>query len=139
MKKHHVEPNIVTYSTILKGHCQAGDMTLAFSVLKEMRCDTKLKPDEIMYNSLLDGCAKSNLFEEGHDLLKQMLKEGVAPSNFTLSIMVKLLNRARKVEQAFSLVEEITKQYKFKANVHVYTNLMQGGIASRQLSRAMAV
>ena len=80
-----------------------------------------------------------NLFEEGHDLLQEMLKDGIAPSNFTLSIMVKMLNRARKVEQAFSLVEEITKQYKFKANVHVYTNLMQGCIASRQLSRAMTV
>merc|ERR1719263_2394634 len=68
-----------------------------------------------------------------------MLKDGIAPSNFTLSIMVKMLNRARKFEQAFSLVEEITGQYKFKANVHVYTNLMQGCIASRQLSRAMAV
>merc|ERR1719272_1221348 len=114
-------------------------MTLAFSVLKEMRCETKLKPDEIMYNSLLDGCAKSNLFEEGHDLLKQMLKEGVAPSNFTLSIMVKLLNRARKIEQAFDLVKEITEQYGFKPNVHVYTNLMQACIQNRQLSRAMTV
>merc|ERR1719359_2620941 len=68
-----------------------------------------------------------------------MLKEGVPPSNFTLSIMVKLLNRARKIEQAFSLVQEITEQYKFKPNMHVYTNLMQGCIQNRQLSRAMTV
>jgi len=135
MKSHHVDPNIVTYSTILKGHCKAGDVQLGFTVLRDMKRDTSLKPDEIMYNSLLDGCAKMNLFDEGHDLLKEMLKEGVAPSNFTLSIMVKLLNRARKVEQAFSLVTEITEQYNFKANVHVYTNLMQGCISSRQLGQ----
>jgi len=139
MKKHHVEPNIVTFSTIIKGHCQAGDVQRGFEVLKEMKRETALRPDEIMYNSLLDGCAKNNLFEEGHDLLSEMLKEGVPPSNFTLSIMVKLLNRARKIEQAFDLVKEVTHQYRFKANVHVYTNLMQGCIGNRQLSRALTV
>merc|ERR1719247_1528357 len=124
MKQHHVDPNIVTYSTIIKGHCQAVDVQMGFSVLKEMQQETNLKPDEIMYNSLLDGCAQNNLFEEGQDLLKEMLKGGISPSNFTLSIMVKMLNRARKVEQAFALVTEITSQYGFKPNLHVYTNLM---------------
>jgi len=139
MKKHYVDPNIVTYSTIIKGFCQAGDVQGGFTVLKEMQQDTKLKPDEIMYNSLLDGCARSNLFEEGQELLKQMLEAGIAPSNFTLSIMVKMLNRARKIEQAFDLVKEITSQYKFKPNIHVYTNLMQGCIGNRQLGRAVTV
>ena len=46
---HHVDPNIVTFSTILKGHCKAGDVQLGFSVLRDMRRDTNLKPDEIMY------------------------------------------------------------------------------------------
>merc|ERR1740130_2633631 len=139
MKKHFVDANIVTYSTIIKGHCQAGEIQRAFAVLKEMKQETHLKPDEIMYNSLLDGCAQNNLFEEGQELLKQMLQAGVAPSNYTLSIMVKMLNRDRKIEQAFALVEEITKQYKFKPNIHVYTNLMQGCIGNRQLSRALKV
>jgi len=139
MRKHHVDPNIVTYSTIIKGHCQAGNVQCGFAVLKDMQRDTKLKPDEIMYNSLLDGCARNNLLDEGHDLLQEMLHSGIPPSNFTLSIMVKMLNRARKVEEAFDLVNEITQQYKFKPNLHVYTNLMQACISSRQLSRALTV
>ena len=40
----------VTYSTIIKGHCQMGDVQLGFSVLKEMQRDARFKPDEIMYN-----------------------------------------------------------------------------------------
>merc|ERR1719222_1321568 len=120
MEQHKIQPNIITYSTILKGHCHAGDLQLAFSVLKDMRRDTSLKPDEIMYNSLLDGCAQNNLYEEGVSLLEQMQKEGIAPSNFTLSIMVKLLNRSRRVEQAFDLVRDLPQKYKFKPNAHVY-------------------
>jgi len=139
MKKHHVEPNIVTYSTILKGHCQAGEIQLGFSTLKDMKRETNLKPDEIMYNSLLDGCAQNTLLDEGMDLFEEMQKEGITPSNFTLSIMVKLLNRCRKVEQAFDLVRDLPRKYNFKANAHVYTNLMQACISNRQHNRALAV
>jgi pentatricopeptide repeat protein len=139
MKRHHVEANLITYSTILKGHCHAGELQLAFSVLKDMKHDTNLKPDEIMYNSLLDGCAQNYLFEEGMTLMQEMQDEGITPSNFTLSIMVKLLNRARKVEQAFDLVRDLPKKYGFKPNLHVYTNLMQACIGNRQPNRALSV
>jgi len=139
MRKHHVDPNIITYSTILKGQCQAGDIQLAFSTLKDMRRETDLKPDEIMFNSLLDGCARNNLFEEGMQLFEEMQKEGIVPSNFTLSIMVKLLNRSRKVEEAFALVQDLSRKYNFKPNVHVYTNLMQACIGNRQQHRALTV
>merc|ERR1712118_512895 len=104
MKRHHVDPNIVTYSTILKGHCQAGDIQLAFATLTDMKRTTRFKPDEIMYNSLLDGCAQSNLFDEGLRLISEMQQDGIPPSNFTLSLVVKLMNRARRLDQAFTLV-----------------------------------
>jgi len=139
MNKHSIKPNVITYSTMLKGHCQMGSIQTAFSVLEEMKRDTRLKPDEIMYNSLLDGCAQNNLVDEGLALLQEMQAAKVIPSNFTLSILVKMMNRARKLNSAFNLVEEITTKYGFKANVHVYTNLIQACISNRQLQKAMGV
>merc|ERR1719197_415850 len=124
---------------MLKGHCQSGDMQTAFLILDQMRKDAHLKPDEIMYNSLLDGCAQSNLVDEGMNLLKEMQANGVQPSNFTLSILVKLMSRARKLDQAFAIVEEITKKYHFRPNVHVYTNLIQACTAGQQFSRGMKI
>merc|ERR1719498_929795 len=124
---------------MLKGYCQAGDIQAGFSILEQMKRDTRLKPDEIMYNSLLDGCAQNNLVEEGMRLLEEMQKEGVAPSNFTLSILVKLMNRARRLDRAFALVEDITKKYNFRPNVHVYTNLVQACASNQQLERGMSI
>merc|ERR1719408_888972 len=109
---------------MLKGHCQNGNIQAGFAILEQMRKDGQLKPDEIMYNSLLDGCAQNNLVDEGLRLLHEMQSEGVRPSNFTLSLLVKLMNRARRLEQAFSLVEDITRKYNFRPNVHVYANLV---------------
>merc|ERR1719217_1516637 len=139
MKASHTKPNIITYSTMLKGHCHNGNVQAGFAILEQMKKekDARLKPDEIMYNSLLDGCAQNNMVDEGLRLLEEMQSEGVAPSNFTLSILVKLMNRARRLDRAFALVEEITKKYRFRPNVHVYTNLVQACASNQQLPRGV--
>jgi len=139
MKAANVMPNLISYSTMLKGHCQNGKMEKAFSIIEEMRNDAHLMPDEIMYNSLLDGCAQNGLVDEGLKLIDQMQSEGVKPSNFTLSLLVKLMNRARRLNQAFSLVEEITQKHNFKPNVHVYTNLVQACCSNQQLARGVSL
>jgi len=139
MQTHGVKPNIITLSTILKGHCQNGDIQSGFKILEQIRKDPQLKPDEIMYNSLLDGCAQNNLVNEGLRLLKEMQAEHVYPSNFTLSVLVKLMSRARMLEQAFSLVDELSKKYSFGPNVYVYSGLMQACIFNHQLPRALSV
>jgi pentatricopeptide repeat protein len=139
MKTSNVKANVITYSTMLKGHCQNGDVKQGFAILQEVRKSAHLKADEIMYNSLMDGCAQDGLVNEGLQLLEQMQDEGVRPSNFTLSILVKLMNRARKLEQAFSIVEEVTKKWNFQPNVYVYTNLMQACVSNQQLKRGMSV
>merc|ERR1719169_369954 len=139
MKTSRVKPNVITYSTMLKGHCQNGDIQTAFQILEQMKKDAHLKPDEIMYNSLLDGCAQNNLVDEGLRILEEMQIEGVQPSNFTLSILVKLMNRARRLDRAFAVVDEITKKYNFRPNVHVYTNLVQACASNQQLARGMSI
>merc|ERR550514_918735 len=72
MKAHGIEPNVITYSTMLKGHCHAGDVQAGFAILERLKKDGKMKPDEIMYNSLLDGCAQNNLVDEAQRLLEEM-------------------------------------------------------------------
>lgn len=139
MKNHGIKPNVVTFSTLLKGHCQSGDIRTGFAILEQMKKETNLKPDEIMYNSLLDGCAQNNLVEQGLQVLNDMKGDCVRPSNFTLSILVKMMNRARKLDNAFMIVEEITRQYGFRPNVHVYANLAQACVSNRQLARGMGV
>jgi len=139
MLKYGLKPNLITYSTVLKGHCLRGDIRAAFNILDEMLAQTNLKPDEIMYNTLLDGCAQSNLVDEGLKLLQQMQDVGIRPSNYTLSILVKLMSHARRLDQAFELVDKLTKQYRFRPNAPVYGNLIQACLASKDLRRALTV
>jgi pentatricopeptide repeat protein len=137
MKEACVEPDIVTYSTIVKGYCVEGDVDRAFSVLEDMKSDDRLTPDEIMYNSVLDGCAKQHRVDDALKLLEEMKCMGIVPSNYTLSILVKVLGHARRLNQACRLVDELSTQHGFRPNVQVYTCLVQACIFNRRLEKAL--
>merc|ERR1719456_1224482 len=132
-----VTPDVITYSTLVKGYCQAGDIDQGFQVLKDMVNAGVHEPDEILYNSLLDGCAKQHRVDDALKLVEDMHKNNVRPSNFTLSILVKLLGRSRRLNQAFAMVEETCKRFDLQANIHVYTCLIYACFQNRQLPRAL--
>jgi len=133
------EPDLVTYSTIIKGYCQSGSVDRAMELLRQMCKESGLKPDEVMYNSLLDGCSREKRLDDALGLLAEMRAAGIAPSNYTLSILCKLLGRARLLAQAFDLVESISKEFGFHPNIQVYTCLIQACFHNRQVAKALAL
>jgi len=82
-------PDLITFSTLLKGYCQAGQLDKAFMVLEAIR-ERGLPCDELVYNTLIDGCVKANDLTTGLGLFEEMLREGARPSPITHSILVKL-------------------------------------------------
>merc|ERR1740117_786792 len=134
-----VEPDIVTYSTLVKGFCNSGCLDRALELVKEMCASGKYVPDEVMYNSLLDGCAREQRPDDALKLFDEMKKSGVPPSNYTLSMLVKLMGRCRRLNQAFSLIEEITSEYNLKVNIQVYTCLITACFNNRQAFKAIAL
>merc|ERR1719313_1683504 len=83
-----IEPDMITYSTIMKGYCSSGDLDKSLALLQDM--GEEFSPDEVMYNSLLEGCAKQQRLDDALMLLERMKTADIPPSNYTLSIMTKL-------------------------------------------------
>lgn len=137
--KESAEPDVITYSTIIKGFCLAGDVDRALQIHDDMKGEGRHAPDEIMYNSLLDGCAKKHRTKDALHILDEMKAAGVAPSNYTLSILVKVLGHAKRLGQAFSMVEELSKQNGFRPNIQVYTCLMQACFLNKSLNKAFEI
>jgi pentatricopeptide repeat protein len=133
------EPDIVTFSTIIKGYCNSGCLDKGLAMLKEMQTDGKFMPDEVLYNSLLDGCAKEHRPNDALNLLEDMRRNSVAPSNYTLSMFVKLMGRCRRLNQAFTIIEDISREYGLKVNIQVYTCLIQACFNNRQAGKAVAL
>merc|ERR1719197_2119060 len=72
-------------------------------------------------------------------LFQKMKASGVKPSNYTLSVLVKLANRGKKLDKAFELCDELSSKYSFRLNVHVFANLVQACIQHHDLQRAIGV
>jgi len=68
-----------------------------------------------------------------------MRSSGVAPSNYTLSILVKLMGRSQRLKRAFSMVDEFRLTYGLHPNIQVYTCLMQACLQNKQVSKALEV
>mmetsp|Transcript_120170 Transcript_120170/g.340158 ORF Transcript_120170/g.340158 Transcript_120170/m.340158 type:complete len:662 (+) Transcript_120170:88-2073(+) len=134
-----IRPNVITYSVIVKGYCKIGRIARALEVMDEMRENATLSPDEHTYNTVINGCARQGHYDQGVSIFEEMCKAGVKPSNFTLTVIVKLAGRCRRVDSAFELCDQIAKTYNIKPNVHVYNGLVQACVIDGQLRKAVQV
>lgn len=58
-RRAETKPDLITFSTLIKGFCKDRNIDAAFKVLNEMK-RANIEPDEVLFNSLLDGCFRSN-------------------------------------------------------------------------------
>ncbi|CAE7692266.1 PGR3 [Symbiodinium sp. CCMP2592] len=134
MQQYGFKPNLITYSTLIKGYCAAGDMQSAFEVFRELRSGSEA-PDEVVYNTLLDGCLQAGLADEGENLVETMMDQGLAPSVYTLSSLVKILAGAKRLDRAFKVCEHASSRFRFRLNAQLQTALLQACITCKAYDR----
>eukprot|EP00397_Hematodinium_sp_SG-2012_P002791 GEMP01002799.1.p1 GENE.GEMP01002799.1~~GEMP01002799.1.p1 ORF type:complete len:601 (+),score=75.77 GEMP01002799.1:49-1851(+) len=110
--KEKLEPDLITYSTMIKGYCHVGDLDRALDLSRQLD-DRSLQPDELVYNTLLDGCVRTNDLNTGVGLFEEMCtkqnsKNRLTPSAITFSILVRLYRRSGyQEEQAVAAVAHL--------------------------------
>ena len=52
MQAHGVKANVITYSTMLKGHCQNGNIQEGFAILEQMKREANLVQQTDLYLEL---------------------------------------------------------------------------------------
>merc|ERR1719335_269893 len=67
-----------------------------------------------------------------------MLKSGVVPTEYTLTMMVKLHGRCKALDDAYKLVSEWESKYGQKPTVIHYTCLMSGCLRQKNYDQAWA-
>jgi len=133
-----VTPDLITYSTVIKGYCVQGDLEQAIQLFTLMR-KRGIQPDAILFNSILDGAARKQMTSLVEQVLGDMDGAGIAPSNFTLSILVKLYGRAQDLDTALRHVDTMPAKYGFVANDQVYTCLVAACANCGRMAQAYEV
>lgn len=132
-----VEPDLISYSTLIKGYCVKGDLENGLAHFTQLR-RRGLKADAVVYHSVLDGCAQQQVVALGEHVFRDMTSDGVPASNCTLSILIKLFGRS-DLARCFQLAEDLPKQHGFQPNVQVYTCLISASLAQQDAKRALQV
>merc|ERR1719263_2365770 len=95
--------------------------------------------DVIIFNTILDACSSRDQFELCDKLFTQMVDEGVKPTNFTLTVLIKRFGREGNVNKAFDLSETLPGEHGFKANAQAHTCLISACVINKQMGKAMKV
>ncbi|CAK0846174.1 unnamed protein product [Prorocentrum cordatum] len=92
------QPDLITFSTMVKGHCQRGDLDKALNVAETIRA-RGMGWDELVYNTLLDGCVKAKDISLGVGLWQEMVSSGVVPSTITHNILLRLYRSQGHIDE----------------------------------------
>ncbi|CAE7470913.1 unnamed protein product [Symbiodinium sp. CCMP2456] len=87
-----IVPDLISYSTVLKGYCQNGELLKALCMFDDMK-ERRLRSDELVYNTLMEGCVKADDWKAGCGLFAEMVSCGLRPSAITASILSRLFQR----------------------------------------------
>lgn len=101
-----LEPDLITFSTLLKGYCHAGQLDKALQLCEAIK-QRGLRCDELVYNTLMDGCVKANDVAAGVGLFEEMVSNGMRPSAITHSILARLYQHAGYEEDASEAVAQL--------------------------------
>jgi pentatricopeptide repeat protein len=137
-----IEPDIYTYSTLLKSikNYQPDEKNIerAFEILKIVKLSkTKgIRPDEILYNCIIDTCVKYNKMEQAKAVFSDMKDAGISPSKITYAIMIRGYGNSFELERAFDIFEEM-KSSQVEPNEIIYGCLLNACVKSNKIESAV--
>lgn len=120
-----VKPDMITYSVLIRAHCDNGDMGAALKILEAMlKRETQL--DDVVFTHLLEGCCNVSNVPLAEKLFSDMLAANIEPSIYTMTAMVKVYGKCAQSEKAWELVKSMGTRFNLKPTVVIYTCLISG-------------
>lgn len=113
MQRDDISPDGYTYSIILNGLKQnASPAELVSECLENIRRVIEageFKLDEVFFNSILDVCAKYELYDKLSYFYDLMREKGVAESSITFGIIIKAFGKVGEFEKAYDIFDRMVR------------------------------
>ena len=159
MQQYHIKPDNFTYTTIIKGlnkdsfssnnnnineinninnindytNKNKDELNLAFQLFEKVKQISK--PDEILYNCIMDACLRFNKVDKMLELYKEMIDNNIMPSSVTCGIVIKGYGMKGDVESALKVYQHM-KINKIEISNVTYGCLINVCTKNNKLSKA---
>lgn len=133
-KRLSIEPDLVSYNTIIKGFVEMGSLDSAVSVLDEV--DEKgLEPDLVSFNTLLNGLYKNGRFSDAEKIWGLMEKKNIVPDKRSYNAKLLGLASDKKTKDAIDLIGEMRSKG-ITPDVYSFNSVMEAFINEGSLEEA---
>ncbi|KAF6158273.1 hypothetical protein GIB67_001344 [Kingdonia uniflora] len=105
MDNYGVPPNLAALNSLLSVFCKPKNIRKVQEIFDKMK--DKFSPDSKTYSILLEGWEKSPNLPKARKILRMMADNGCNPSIVTYEIMVDVLCKAGRVDEALEVVREM--------------------------------
>ncbi|KAK3421257.1 hypothetical protein EUGRSUZ_G01917 [Eucalyptus grandis] len=100
------EKNLISWSAMISGYAMHGHGREVLHLFDQMKFS--VKPDHIVFVSVLSACSHSGLLNEGWECFESMSRDfGVTPIHEHYACMVDLLGRAGHLDEAVDFIEKM--------------------------------
>ncbi|KAK4400199.1 Pentatricopeptide repeat-containing protein [Sesamum angolense] len=100
-----LEKNVITWTALISGYGLHGRVSEVLDSFRQM-INEGFKPNQITFLAVLSACSHGGLVDEGREYFLSMMRDyGVQPRGKHYAVMVDLLGRAGRLEEAYTFVE----------------------------------
>ena len=144
MERSNIQPDNFTYSTLFKGirsEKQSKELDKAFELLQNLKSSlnahSNFRPDEILYNVLLDACINCKQLDRAISLFNEMRAPTslIHPDEISYNTIIKGCSQYRNVSKAFEVFHHM-KQSRLHPNDVTYNSLIDVCVRSGDMQRA---
>ena len=132
-----IKPDIVTFSTLIKGEIHNGCFDKAKILMYKMLEYDYIKPDCILLNTLLDGCEKCNSYNDALNIFEIFRKKNVSTNMMTYSIMLKILGILGDFDNSKRLFEELKNNKSISMNLIIITCFIKTCFSTSHIKEAI--
>ncbi|KAF6173313.1 hypothetical protein GIB67_027008 [Kingdonia uniflora] len=138
MLRKGIQPNAVTFGTLVSGFCANSMLDEALMLKKEMVKWFNVKPDVCVYNSLIKGFGKGNNLGMVYKLRDEMLKTGVRLNSNVYSTLISVFFRVGRKEKVSRVLEKM-RENGCKPDVVTYNAIITGFCNGKDFESAFGV
>ncbi|OVA15099.1 Pentatricopeptide repeat [Macleaya cordata] len=108
----NIIPNVISYNTLIKAHCDAGRVDVALDVYRHILAEAPFSPSPVTYGNLTKGLVDSNRISEAVDLLREMTSKGDAAESDSVvyNNLISGFLQLGKLDKALELFEELRER-----------------------------
>lgn len=130
-------PDLVTYSTIIKGLCKSDLLEEALKIFDIVKMQN-IKLDEQIFTCLLQGFAKSRIPHKAFHIVEEMERMNIQKSKYTISILIKIYGLLNRTDLALKCFESIKATEEDLGKIS-YTCIIKALCKNKEASKAISI